>query len=229
LNVSELKIKLKLVKNYLFFSGIPMPLRIFSRSLLKYFKFSEFTWTMFKVPFTFLCRLKAGWSSSKTSEPLRPEEQEAIISVIRRNEEIEVAERQRVGRLVERVEKIKQHAVERGPNCCRLCGDTFGILRPHRILCEDCRQSVCAKCSVDINIRYHTSERSREIWLCRICSETREMWKKSGAWFFKGLPKYDMPRSASATPIPTPGPGSMAGGWHFFRGVFKSVLNGSDR
>nr|XP_016923304.1 double C2-like domain-containing protein beta isoform X2 [Drosophila suzukii] len=37
------------------------------------------------------------------------------------------------------------------------------------------------------------------------------MWKKSGAWFFKGLPKYDMPRSASATPIPTPGPGSMAG------------------
>ncbi|XP_016952094.1 rabphilin-3A [Drosophila biarmipes] len=156
-------------------------------------------------------KLKAGWSSSKTSEPLRPEEQEAIISVIRRNEEIEVAERQRVGRLVERVEKIKQHAVERGPNCCRLCGDTFGILRPHRILCEDCRQSVCTKCSVDINIRYHTSERSREIWLCRICSETREMWKKSGAWFFKGLPKYDMPRSASATPIPTPGPGSMAG------------------
>ncbi|XP_016975577.2 rabphilin-3A [Drosophila rhopaloa] len=157
-------------------------------------------------------KLKAGWSSSKSSEPLRPEEQEAIISVIRRNEEIEVAERQRVGRLVERVEKIKQHAVERGPNCCRLCGDTFGILRPQRILCEDCRQSVCAKCSVDINIRYHTSERTREIWLCRICSETREMWKKSGAWFFKGLPKYDMPRSASATPIPNPGlPGSMAG------------------
>ncbi|XP_017029148.1 rabphilin-3A isoform X1 [Drosophila kikkawai] len=156
-------------------------------------------------------KLKAGWSSSKTSEPLRPEEQEAIISVIRRNEEIEVAERQRVGRLVERVEKIKQHAVERGPNCCRLCGDAFGLLRPQRIICEDCRQSVCTKCSVDINIRYHTSERSREIWLCRICSETREMWKKSGAWFFKGLPKYDMPRSASATPTPTPLPGSMAG------------------
>jgi len=178
---------------------------------------------IFNVTIYFPCRLKAGWSSSKTSEPLRPEEQEAIISVIRRNEEIEVAERQRVGRLVERVEKIKQHAVERGPNCCRLCGDTFGILRPQRILCEDCRQSVCTKCSVDINIRYHTSERSREIWLCRICSETREMWKKSGAWFFKGLPKYDMPRSASATPIPNPGPGSMAGGWlQFWEGVFPA-------
>ncbi|KAM8719104.1 hypothetical protein ACLKA7_011762 [Drosophila subpalustris] len=163
-------------------------------------------------------KLKAGWSSSKTNEPLRPEEQEAIISVIRRNEEIEIAERQRVGRLVERVEKIKLHAVERGPNCCRLCGDTFGLLRPQRIICEDCRKSVCTKCSVDINIRYNNSERTREIWLCRICSETREMWKKSGAWFFKGLPNYDKPRSASATPTPTPtytaggGQGAGAGG-----------------
>ncbi|TDG40861.1 hypothetical protein AWZ03_012724 [Drosophila navojoa] len=157
--------------------------------------------------------LKAGWSSSKTNEPLRPEEQEAIISVIRRNEEIEIAERQRVGRLVERVEKIKLHAVERGPNCCRLCGDAFGLLRPQRILCEDCRKAVCTKCSVDINIRYHNSERTREIWLCRICSETREMWKKSGAWFFKGLPNYDMPvRSASASNTPTTTPTAGGGG-----------------
>ncbi|XP_039959254.1 rabphilin-3A [Bactrocera tryoni] len=145
-------------------------------------------------------KLRAGWSSSKTNEPLRPDEQAAIISVIRRNEEIETAERQRVGRLVERVEKIKQRAVEGGPNCCRLCGDTFGLLRSTRIICEDCKKSVCAKCSVDINIRYHTSDRTREIWLCRICSETREMWKKSGAWFFKGLPNYDAPSSTNSTP-----------------------------
>ncbi|KAG7205152.1 hypothetical protein KM043_005519 [Ampulex compressa] len=30
-------------------------------------------------------------------------------------------------------------------------------------------------------------------FLCRICAETREMWKKSGAWFFKGMPKYVLP------------------------------------
>ncbi|XP_029158179.1 rabphilin-3A isoform X2 [Nylanderia fulva] len=30
-------------------------------------------------------------------------------------------------------------------------------------------------------------------FLCRICAETREMWKKSGAWFFKGMPKYILP------------------------------------
>ncbi|XP_044010680.1 ras guanine nucleotide exchange factor P-like isoform X2 [Aphidius gifuensis] len=32
-----------------------------------------------------------------------------------------------------------------------------------------------------------------KIFLCRICTETREMWKKSGAWFFKSLPKYVLP------------------------------------
>ena len=24
-----------------------------------------------------------------------------------------------------------------------------------------------------------------KVWLCKICGEQREMWKKSGAWFFK--------------------------------------------
>ncbi len=23
------------------------------------------------------------------------------------------------------------------------------------------------------------------IWLCKICAEEKDMWKKSGAWFFK--------------------------------------------
>lgn len=26
-----------------------------------------------------------------------------------------------------------------------------------------------------------------------ICAETREIWKKSGAWFFKSIPKYVLP------------------------------------
>lgn len=29
--------------------------------------------------------------------------------------------------------------------------------------------------------------------LCLICSETREVWKKSGAWFFKSFPKFVLP------------------------------------
>ncbi|XP_028168641.1 rabphilin-3A isoform X1 [Ostrinia furnacalis] len=34
---------------------------------------------------------------------------------------------------------------------------------------------------------------SREQYMCNLCAETREMWKKSGAWFFKSLPKYILP------------------------------------
>ena len=41
-------------------------------------------------------------------------------------------------------------------------------------------QSVCQKCSVD------TSVNPREpTHLCKLCSERRETWKKSGAWFYK--------------------------------------------
>lgn len=64
-------------------------------------------------------RLHTGWSSGKPSGTLQPEEKMAILEVIQRNEQLETAERQRVGRLVERVEKIKQRAAECGPRYCR--------------------------------------------------------------------------------------------------------------
>lgn len=50
---------------------------------------------------------------------LNAEEQQAIVSVIKRNEQLEMAERQRVGKLVERVERIKQRASYYGPKNCR--------------------------------------------------------------------------------------------------------------
>lgn len=37
----------------------------------------------------------------------------------------------------------------------------------------------------------------KDQWLCMICAESREIWKKSGAWFFKGLPKYTLPNQIS--------------------------------
>jgi hypothetical protein len=39
---------------------------------------------------------------------------------------------------------------------------------------------------------------SRNYWLCLICAETREIWKKSGAWFFKSIPKYILPSEKPA-------------------------------
>lgn len=31
----------------------------------------------------------------------------------------------------------------------------------------------------------------RDVCLCQICLETREMWKKTGAWFFGGVPRHE--------------------------------------
>lgn len=45
---------------------------------------------------------------------------------------------------------------------------------------SDFFQAVCQKCGIET-----MSTQKEPISLCKICSETREMWKKSGAWFFK--------------------------------------------
>lgn len=44
-------------------------------------------------------------------------------------------------------------------------------------------KSVCQKCSVDIT--WNNGRRDAATYLCKLCSEQRETWKKSGAWFYK--------------------------------------------
>ncbi|XP_031635109.1 rabphilin-3A [Contarinia nasturtii] len=136
-------------------------------------------------------KLHSGWSTGKTSATsLNPAERDAIIDVIQRNELLETAERERVGKIIDRVEKIKQRTTDFGPrNCCRLCGQGFGLLSPSKIICQNCRKPVCSKCSIELHVKHGTS--LNNIWLCQICSEIREMWKKTGAWFYKSLPSYD--------------------------------------
>jgi len=90
-------------------------------------------------------------------------------------------------------------------------------------LCKDCRKYICQKCSIEATepnpskgsdendatwwrsslriIKFAQEstfvqkiiQRSQRQFLCRICAETREMWKKSGAWFFNSMPKYILP------------------------------------
>ncbi|CAL7948960.1 unnamed protein product [Xylocopa violacea] len=100
---------------------------------------------------------------------------------------------------------------------CALCGEKFGtVLGASANLCKDCRKYICPKCGIETNelnptlsnvstTRDKAQERtamqrivrrsssSQKQYLCRICAETREMWKKSGAWFIKGMPKYILP------------------------------------
>lgn len=142
-------------------------------------------------------RVSVGWSvkthelnSYKSESPtLDEEEQETIRAVIKRAEDLETMEQQRVGRLVERLDNMKRNAVGTGLNQCILCGDNFGVLSSHGMICFDCKKNVCQKCGVET----YSTTKKESVWRCKICAETREMWKKSGAWFFKGLPKYVLP------------------------------------
>lgn len=138
-------------------------------------------------------KLKMGWSTSQPvpvtrQDSLSEAETKIILEVIQRAEKLDLVEQERIGRLVDRVEAMKHRAQGNGANNCILCGEGLPLLRTASTLCTDCRKRVCSKCGVE-----SPSLTGEKVWLCKICAETREMWKRSGAWFFRGIPKHILP------------------------------------
>lgn len=140
-------------------------------------------------------KLQTGWSvhtyqteKQRRSQSLSPAEVEAILQVIQRAERLDVMEQQRIGRLVERLETMRRNVMGNGLSQCLLCGEVLGFLGSSSVFCKDCRKKVCTKCGIETS-----PGQKRPLWLCKICSEQREVWKRSGAWFYKGLPKYILP------------------------------------
>ncbi|XP_067421891.1 rab effector Noc2 isoform X2 [Emydura macquarii macquarii] len=140
-------------------------------------------------------KLQTGWSvhtnqtdKQRKRQALNPKELEVILEVIRRAEKLDLTEQQRIGRLVERLENMRKNVVGNGLSQCLLCGELLGLLGAAWLFCQDCKKKVCTKCGIE-----SLGTQKRPLWLCKICSEQREVWKRSGAWFYKGLPKYIMP------------------------------------
>ncbi|XP_046698125.1 rabphilin-3A isoform X1 [Silurus meridionalis] len=129
---------------------------------------------------------------SDHSSELTDEEKEIINNVILRAEKIEAMEQERIGRLMNRLDSMKKTVCGNGVSHCLLCGEQLSALGVQSVVCEDCKKNMCTKCGVQVN------SRPQSVWLCKICSEQREVWKRSGAWFFKGLPKQFLP-----LPMPT--------------------------
>ncbi|KAL2298386.1 hypothetical protein Nmel_015380 [Mimus melanotis] len=125
----------------------------------------------------------------RKGEELTDEEKEIINRVIARAEKMEEMEQERIGRLMTRLEDMRRSVLGDGVNRCILCGEQLGTRGQACVVCEDCKKNVCTKCGVQT-----TNNRPQAIWLCKICSEQREVWKRSGAWFFKGLPKQMLPQ-----------------------------------
>lgn len=144
-------------------------------------------------------KLRMGWSTSQPAPVVRQDslseaETKMILDVIKRAEKLDVCEQERIGRLVERVEAMKSRVQGNGNNSCILCGEGLSVLRAASLICVDCSKRVCTKCGVE-----GVGPLGEKLWLCKICAETREMWKRSGAWFFRGIPKYILPTTTSAS------------------------------
>nr|XP_027779132.1 rabphilin-3A isoform X2 [Marmota flaviventris] len=142
-------------------------------------------------------QLQAGWNVHPSGQPdrqrkqeeLTDEEKEIINRVIARAEKMEEMEQERIGRLVDRLENMRKSVAGDGVNRCILCGEQLGMLGSACVVCEDCKKNVCTKCGVETS-----NNRPHPVWLCKICMEQREVWKRSGAWFFKGFPKQLLPQ-----------------------------------
>lgn len=140
-------------------------------------------------------KLQTGWSvhtfqtdRQRKTQVLNSKEMEIILDVIHRAEKLDVIEQQRIGRLVERLENMKKNVMGNGVSQCLLCGENLGFLGSTAVFCQDCKKKVCTKCGIET-----LGAQKRPLWFCKICSEQREVWKRSGAWFYKGLPKYILP------------------------------------
>ncbi|RNA34934.1 rabphilin-3A isoform X1 [Brachionus plicatilis] len=185
--------------------------------------------------------LNAGWSihTGKKAVKKDPQLTEAelieIQKVLQRSEKLEQNERDRVIKLVDRLENMKRNASQAGcnlsPNRCALCGDYFCLLRTAPTQCSSCNMILCNKCCIDTECTIDNdlssnpsqsrrnsssngsmansligsaSTNSKTVYLCRICSEQREVekiqietlifihtfLKKSGAWFLRKFPNY---------------------------------------
>uniref|UniRef100_A0A8C6VK01 Rab effector Noc2 n=1 Tax=Naja naja TaxID=35670 RepID=A0A8C6VK01_NAJNA len=141
-------------------------------------------------------KLHTGWSvhtfqtdRQRKMQALDSKEMEVILAVIQRAEKLDIIEQKRIGRLVERLENMQKNVLGNGSSQCLLCGEGLGFLGSTAVFCQDCKKKVCTKCGIETPGGPH----KRPIWFCKICSEQREVWKRSGAWFFKGLPKCILP------------------------------------
>lgn len=127
-------------------------------------------------------KLQTGWSvhtfqteKQRKMQALSPKELEVILGVIRKAEQLDAVEQQRIGRLVERLENMRKNAMGNGLSQCLLCGEMLGLLGSSSVFCQDCKKKVCTKCGIET-----VGAQKRPLWLCKICSEQREVKHSCG-------------------------------------------------
>lgn len=111
---------------------------------------------------------------------LSESEQELILEVLRRDEELRLAEEQRVRKLKTELLEVKRKGAKRGSGkyserTCARCQEPLSPLSSFSSQCKMCHHDVCADCRTVL---------PNKAWLCTVCSKETDLKKRTGEWFY---------------------------------------------
>ncbi|CAF1457558.1 unnamed protein product, partial [Rotaria sordida] len=107
-------------------------------------------------------------SNNLNQKSLTNQEIEHIENVLKRNQYIQYIEQERIRKLIDRLDKMKDNATGNGLSQCLLCSNKRGILSRSFFSCANCQKLVCDNCSIQTHFN------QKIVSLCNICSENRQ-------------------------------------------------------
>ncbi|XP_061755927.1 synaptotagmin-like protein 4 isoform X2 [Nerophis ophidion] len=111
---------------------------------------------------------------------LSDSEREAILDVLRRDEDLRKAEEQRVLKLKAELLAIKRKGAKHGSGrysqrSCGRCQTPLSPLALNSVQCRQCHHLVCSQCRANV---------PRGEWLCNVCAKESALRKSTGDWFY---------------------------------------------
>ncbi|VDD97559.1 unnamed protein product [Enterobius vermicularis] len=129
----------------------------------------------------------------RVSKKILPSEHTTICDLISKVDSANEREKRRVGRLKARLEKIEASAQGNGTTHCYICSAKFAyfpVFKSYPAVCQKCNKKICSRdCGVTVPGEGNEPRR----YICKVCNEREEFWKKSNAWFFNAVPEYIQP------------------------------------
>ncbi|XP_008273924.1 synaptotagmin-like protein 4 [Stegastes partitus] len=111
---------------------------------------------------------------------LSDSERELILEVLRRDEELRLAEEQRVRKLKTELMEVKRKGAKRGSGrysqyICARCLEPLTRLAVFSSQCRICNHHVCRNCRRVM---------PNDSWVCNVCAKESDLKKRTGDWFY---------------------------------------------
>lgn len=157
------------------------------------------------------------------------EEMQHISRVLKKKELCDKIEKERIGHMVLHLQNIKRNKSQHHKRECHICGHNAILFSSSfsRKVCDLCGKTTCESCvsqlstysvspdqadlpvanptvfeKVFILLISRNNGMQTRITICKYCFETREIWKRSGAWKIQELPEFYLPTSNNICPHP---------------------------